>query len=268
MPNTTVERCGDCKLSIGNRDKFVKCSGICDGCVFHVDCTDLKEHGAAYEKLKNVGGLKWLCERCNETFNSVGLDGFMFAMIKNSVEKAVETEMVKVNTKLDNFVASQTEQRSLGSPFVRGNQRKRLREDDGNATPKPNKSYRDKLVFGTNDNAGVTAKLKGVIRPSNETPEDFKSIYLSQLDPSTEPKDITEYLTDSKVIDGDHIKLIKCVKLVSPKAITETFTYVSFKLDAPEVIFDKLVSPDTWPKSVAVREFVHKPRPTAVLTKK
>lgn len=259
-------QCGECKLSIGNKDKVVTCNGACNGCVFHVDCTDLKDLGAAWEKTKNVGGLKWFCVRCNDSYKSVGLDGFMYIMIKTSVDKAVGAEMVKINAKLDKIVGSQTEPNSSGSSFVQGSQRKRKRlDDDVVATPKISSTYRDNLVFGTNENAGDAFKLKGVPKPSDETPADFKSIYLSQLDPSTESKDIIEYLTDANIIDNTNA--VKCIKLVSPKSNAETFTYVSFKIDAPNEIYEKLVLPATWPKSVAVRDFVHKPRPTANLTK-
>jgi hypothetical protein len=116
-------------------------------------------------------------------------------------------------------------------------------------------------VFGTNDINGTNSKLKGVQKTSaNEQLIDSKSIYLSQLEPSTEPKDVIEYLMDSKFINNDSV--VKCIKLVSPKIDSVSFTYVSFKLDVPNELYDKLVNPSTWPKSVAVRDFVHKPRPS------
>lgn len=261
MTGNKAITCGDCRLPIGSRDKFVQCNGICGGCAFHIDCTELKDFDSQWDKLKNVGALKFFCKQCNESYNKIGLDGFMFAMIKTGVEKAVKAEMSQMNAKLDNLVASQTEQRPPGTPLINGNRRKRMRGEDSDVTPKFSNTYRDKLVFGTNENTGENAKLRGVQKPLDDASDDFKSIYLSQLDPSTEPKDVIEYLMDAKIIEND--KMVKCIKLVSPKAISETFTYVSFKLDVPNDIYEKLVSPDIWPKSVAVREFVRKPRPTA-----
>lgn len=257
MPNKPV-KCGSCEMAIGSKDKFVKCSGICDGCVYHIDCTGLKDYGSAWEKVKGVSGLKWMCEHCNKKFEEIGGDGFIYAAIKSSMEKAVATQMKKINSKLDNFIAASQAQPAGGSPLFRGNQRKRLRSDlDGDSTPKLSNTYRDKLLYGTKTNDIGNDKLKGVSQPAKEL---GKGIYLSQLDPKTETKDVIDYLIDNKLVEND--SAIKCVKLVSPKAVCDSFTYVSFKLEVPDDLYGKLITPDVWPTSVAVREFVNKPRPS------
>jgi hypothetical protein len=266
MTPPVVDKCGSCMLDIARKDKHIQCSGVC-GLSFHVDCTKMKEVSAMWDKLRLIEGVKWFCAACNNIWNECGTAGIVTKMLTDNLKpviaKAIEPIKSKIKTLATN---SERVNNGVDSPAFGGGKRRRL---DGTDTPvsrdKFSNTYRDKLVFGTNENAGENTKLKGVQKPSDEMSGDFKSIYLSQLDPSTEPKDIIEYLMDSKVIDSD--KLIKCIKLVSPKVNSDTFTYVSFKLDVPMDLYDKLVLPAIWPKSVAVREFVHKPRPTASLSK-
>lgn len=265
MSHAEVNQCGSCTLDIARKDKHVKCSGIC-GIFFHVDCTVLKEVGSMWEKFRVMEGVKWFCAACNNIMNECGSAGIMCKMLADNMKpvitKAVEPIKNKIKTLATN---SERVTNDSGTPALGGGKRRRLESNETPARHRVSNEYRNNLVFGTNESAGEQIKLKGVPGPSDEAPDDFKSIYLSQLDPSTEPKDIIEYLTDNNIIDNT--KAVKCIKLVSPKANAETFTYVSFKIDAPNEIYEKLLLPATWPKSVAVRDFVHKPRPTASLTK-
>lgn len=267
MSPPLVDKCGSCMLDIARKDKHMQCSGVC-GLSFHIDCTKMKEVSVIWEKLRSIEGVKWFCVACNNILNECGTAGVMSKLLADNLKPIITKAIEPIKSKIK-ILATNNELRvnnDVDSPALGGGKRRRV---DGTETPvsrsKFSRTYRDKLVFGTNENAGENNKLKGVQKPTDELPGDFKSIYLSQLDPSTEPKDIIEYLIDSKVIDND--KEVKCIKLVSPKANSETFTYVSFKLDVPSNLYEELLLPAIWPKSVAVRDFVHKPRPTATLPK-
>lgn len=256
--NERDSSCKACTLPFGKKDNSVRCAGLC-GSDYHVDCTGWKGLSPNADK-KKLTGLKWFCETCNKVFERMEADGFMSLMISQKIAKEISNAFEPLITKLD--VLTKIKDPATvdnGSPFVQlGSNRKRKRVDKENdAQPKFSASYRDKLKFGTKNGDDENAKLKGV-GSSNEMPDDWMSIYVSHLAPATEAINVIEYLMDNKLIAND--QTIKCSKLVSPKANCEGFTYVSFKIDAPKDLFDVLVQPSAWPTSVAVREFVQKPR--------
>lgn len=254
----STSKCGSCDLNFARKDKMVLCSGEC-GASFHVHCTKLKECADLWEKLSVIDGIKWFCLSCSKLMEKCGAAGVMAKMLADNIKPIVVKAIEPIKLKLNKGSVSNNND---GSPLTSniGGKRRRVDKEDKDGQ-QFGKSYRNNLVFGTNENSGMNNMLKGVQKPSeNEIPKDMKYIYLSQLDPSTEPKNIIDYLMELGIIEND--KTINCIKLVSPKAVSETYTYVSFKLDSPKDLYDKLIDPDTWPKSVAVREFVHKPRPT------
>lgn len=114
-----------------------------------------------------------------------------------------------------------------------------------------------KPVQGTRDiNIGPppAAKPSAVTKPKNDKPKFEKSVWISKLDPSVSNEMMSEFiLTHTDLTDKSQFNVHKLVK--KDADITE-LSYVSFKIDVNEQHFDALMNPDTWPKYVAVREFI------------
>lgn len=114
-----------------------------------------------------------------------------------------------------------------------------------------------KPVQGTRDiNIGPppTAKPSAATKPKHDKPKFEKSVWISKLDPSISNEMMSEFiLTHTDLTDKSQFNV---QKLVKKDADIAELSYVSFKIDVNEQHFDALMNPGTWPKYVAIREFI------------
>lgn len=115
-----------------------------------------------------------------------------------------------------------------------------------NLIPKPKEGTRDINIGPT-----PTARLSG---GNNNKPLLDKSIWVSGLDPSVSNETMIDFImNNTQVKTKDEFK---CHKLVKKDCDISKLSYISFKIDVKQDLFDYLVDPNIWPKHVSVREFI------------
>lgn len=83
-----------------------------------------------------------------------------------------------------------------------------------------------------------------------------KSVYVSRIDPSVTTDNLVEYIKNE--LPNVNIKHFLPRLLVKKDQNLEELTYVSFRLQCTEALYDAFISPDFWPNHVKIGEFIEK----------
>lgn len=84
-----------------------------------------------------------------------------------------------------------------------------------------------------------------------------KAIWVSGLHSETTVDEINDFLlSNTEIIDNSQFQ---CHKLVKKDADLTKLSFVSFKISTNNELFEHLMDPSIWPKSISVREFKLKP---------
>lgn len=122
-----------------------------------------------------------------------------------------------------------------------------------NQTPKINPNVLPKPREGTRDiNIGPPTdfrRAETIAKPVLD-----KSVWVSGLDPSVSNETMIDFIVNNTNITNKDD--FKCHKLVKKDSDVTKLSYVSFKIDVKEELFNYLVDPNIWPKHVSVREFI------------
>lgn len=83
-----------------------------------------------------------------------------------------------------------------------------------------------------------------------------KSVYVSRIDPSVTTDNLVEYIKNE--LPNVDVKHFLPRLLVKKGQNLEELTYVSFRLQCTEALYDAFISPDFWPSHVKIGEFIEK----------
>lgn len=97
---------------------------------------------------------------------------------------------------------------------------------------------------------------------SLKSADSWKSIYVSMLHPTTTEDQLIDYVLGLNLKPNLNSSDLLCRKLLASNRRIEELRFLSFKISVPDDIFDMLIDPAMWPKTVAVREFVNRSRQT------
>lgn len=265
--------CGLCAVTTENTDAL-GCHGVCNS-FFHLKC--LAEKNSLYTLqliniLRGIGQLHWYCDPCHHiTLNGVSAKIIDSAKIlkdaapflsqlprlleklslTNSLPAPMETNDI-TNGVVDAPQLPLSQNASTGSTslisLVKSNTLGSLCRDSNMQAAKKRK-FNDVSVnnspVGIN---GTSSALSSVTAPPEMV---LKSVYVSKLPPVTDVAHIFQHLADSSI----DTTLVKCVRLVK-KWNKKKLSFVSFKIDAPPDIFEKIVLQSFWPENLIIKEFV------------
>lgn len=82
--------------------------------------------------------------------------------------------------------------------------------------------------------------------------EESKAVYVSNFDPTVDESHILKYLTEQSI----DTSAIQCQRLVKKNWKKQKLSFVSFKINAPTNIYDKIIEASFWPNDTVVNEFV------------
>lgn len=134
---------------------------------------------------------------------------------------------------------------------------KRRLEQSKTPKPKPNPRFDAKNAprakTGTREiNIGSPPETRPTVTVNKPVFE--KSIHVSGLAKSVTVETMNEFiLGNTNIKNQDYFK---CHRLVKKDADISKWRYVCFKIDVTNEHYDHLIDPNTWPKYVAIREFV------------
>lgn len=117
-----------------------------------------------------------------------------------------------------------------------------------------------KPVCGTRDiNIGprpkpVTLEKANANKARNTRANFDKSIWVSGLAPATTNEEMMDFVL--KASGSEDKNQFNCRKLVKKDADIDQLSYISFKIDANEQLFEQLMNPDIWPNYVRIRQFI------------
>lgn len=178
------------------------------------------------------------------------------------MEKTLRSTMEQFGTMATSLAASVQQMQAVHSTQVQGSDRKRRR------SPDPSSSFKRKpptagmkLIFGT---GSKKSELVGVDRPPNQKltttgqlarVEPFKSIYVSRCNCATSADDIVKHMVSNGLIENATEVSVR--KLVAANADISRLSFISFKIGVnDETVFSRLMDANSWPATIAVREFV------------
>lgn len=250
-----TETCFKCSSIIDESEKrFIKCYASCKR-AYHLKCVNLKtEHLNA---LVNIRNLQWYCDDCVNTTKHATA-GEIASNISNVFKEALEplvTHVSKLVENIPNIINAQITNQQPRRNIIESENisRKRRRPEDDNLIVKSKPRYDMSLNYGTNSSS---TKLKGIPPPIPKA--NMRQLFVSRLHPSTTVDDIINYLLESKIIkEGNEVQ---CTKLVALNRNIEELVFVSFKLSVTDDLFTIVNDPKIWPQTVAIREFVNRPR--------
>lgn len=123
------------------------------------------------------------------------------------------------------------------------------------------KRFGGNVNFGDGNFSTPTGRTKTTITGSNVNENELlaveirKSIFVSQLNPSTSEESIVKYVKRC-LNDTDNKLKIQAVALVPKEKNRNELNFISFKINIPESSFEAVLKPELWPQGVVVREFV------------
>lgn len=186
----------------------------------------------------------------NSIRNSTDTNAADLLEIKSNTSEIIET--VKQQSKPNNLEIRQKSTPSF-SEMLKTNVQ----------TPKPLKRLRRQLTETPNDKEmkKLPTPKKGTrdvtigkpIAPRKMKPTFDKAVWVSGLHNETTVDEMINFvLSNTELNEKDQFE---CHKLVKKEADISKLSFVSFKISVNNEHFDMLMDPDTWPRSVSVREF-------------
>lgn len=210
--------------------------------------------------LNEIAEIKDKITKMNDTTekNSIELSGIKTTVNENNVLcKSLENKANVSSTAAHNnqfaktptFARIAAENRRLVTP---------KRKLDSDNKPKQLIEKLPKPVSGTRDiNIGpkpVTKEKSNASTTQNTKPKFEKSMWVSGLAPATSNEEMIDFVLKSSGINDQN--QFNCHKLVKKDADIDQLSYISFKIDVNEQLFEQLMNPDIWPNYVRIREFI------------
>lgn len=244
-----IATCHLCDNGITNSD-FITCAGFC-GEQFHLKCVSVTK--AMLRSVTNCPNIQWLCDDCNNgnrndssTVNCIedamnllmsSLCGDLLKFL-NGFKALMDNLFGRINItnsvwKESNVVDSMNEQ----SSEAKENEKGEIVHDQA----KSEVSYKPK----------VSRHIHVMGHKSS------KSVVVSNIGNDVTMDHLRNYLLDRLGIEKDEIQL----ELLLPTGRTvPDMNYLQYKITIPNSTYSSIMSSDTWPKFVRVRDFVYKRR--------
>jgi hypothetical protein len=230
-----TETCSKCNiLDDSASDEIVTCA-LCSK-NYHGRCMDVPSELVAYLSSRN--DLAWSCKDC------VG------EPVKLETKQCLNVLMKKISSMAEDIEALKAKSgpRPAFSSVLRNNMEtpktaKRRMDDGGEHSVKRPRVNTPALIIG---NGAIVDDLKPVAP--------VKWLYVSRLDPDTTEQAVTNKLASALNVEA---KLFNCIKL-NPRVPFPSF--ISFKVGMSDELLQRSLAPEVWPKGVAIREFINRPR--------
>lgn len=252
-----ASQCGKCQAEILNSD-FIECNGSCR-VQYHAKCVALNR--TTLNAITSNANVYWYCHICNESRNdpsSTNIKDDMNQMMKS----LTECLMNGFSMMTERVVQSVSARPPVPVNFQSvDNLKKRRREDDDHDDASQSASRNKKFVSGTNDKhslLAVAAVHDQIDRPElSIAKENRKSVVVWNIDKSISADHIVDYLANEVKTDKCHIRVTPLAP--SGKNLSE-LTYMQYRVSVPATIYPNVMSGDTWPKGVRVRDFLYTKR--------
>lgn len=257
-----ASQCGKCDGEILNSD-FIKCNGMC-AVKYHAKCVALNR--TTLNAITSCANIYWFCHSCNDKKNDPNLSATnikedMNMMMKSLSECLLNGFAMMTEKIVDNISSRMTQPiNSVNHSTENSNKRRRADVDDDNTIQLV---ARKKFIFGTNDKNSSLAVDNFLQRndcshsSSSQPREPRKSIVVSNISKSILAEHIVDYLADELKITKDSIRV---TPLAPAGKNLNDLTYMQYRVSTPASIYSRLISANTWPKGVRVRDFLHTKR--------
>lgn len=231
--------CCYCETSAenGSMDSKIRCMGPCKAYV-HLTCVKLTKTALKY--FGDCPEMHFYCKVCNQ-YSMVGIRDSLdnFSQHINNLNEALKPlAAIDFNTMVQQFnINKSTEQTSTTN--------KRRLLNDG--TVQLNNDIQNSVqTFGTKESDAL----------NTVSVQQRKSLVISRLATTTTEQIIEKYINDNL----DSAVDIRCSKLLPSGRNLEDLNYISFRISAPDNVFNKMYNSDFWPRGVQLREYVYKSR--------
>lgn len=256
-----ASKCMTCNESILNSD-FIKCEGACSQ-LFHSKCVALNK--TTLNVIASNSNVHWYCHECNSGNRNVTstIDNFRESIVQLTQSLSADlsnfTNGFKglSETLIGNIaVLSNVNQTQQISDVPISN--KKTHQEDFNDDCMHRMS-RKKIILGSNEKDRSMAAVD--IKNNNTnlsdpivTAERRRSVVVSNIGSSITADYLTNYLATELNINKERIR-------VTPLANNRReFNSLQYRISTPECNYDAVMTPNTWPKNVRIRDYIFKPR--------
>lgn len=248
--------CTTCNESILTTE-FVQCEGICNK-LFHSKCVALNK--TTLNAITGNPNVHWYCYTCNDARIDVSssIDNLKQSVDQLTCSLASDLSKFTSGFKLlsDTLVGNISSLRkgaTCTKPNVDANIGKKRQRDESNedAVPMPRK----KIILGSNRNHESIAAIN-ISEPSGNVSksERRKSVVVSNIACGISAEYLTNYLSSELAIDNE------LIRVTSLNSNSNKVNAIQYRVSVPELHYNKLMSSNTWPQNVRVRDYVFKRR--------
>ncbi|XP_037037933.1 uncharacterized protein LOC119075570 [Bradysia coprophila] len=250
--------CKTCTEPILNTE-FIKCDGLCNQ-HFHMKCAGVNK--STLNAIVGNPNVHWYCHTCNNDRMDVSssinnlkhsMDHLTQSLASNLSdftngfriisENLVANITSRSNPNESSNVSSLLSVQGSGS---KNNKKRQRDESDENSLPQK------RIILGSNMRdrsiAAVDSSMDNVVRNS----ERRKSVVVSNIAHNITAEYLTSYIAAELNVAMESIR----VTPVNSKSTR--INALQYRVSAPERNFNALMSPETWPNSVRIREYMFK----------
>lgn len=226
--------------------EFITCSGACGG-VFHTKCAAITR--PMLSSLNNCPNIHWFCHECNNGNRGVATAIDRMNKTIESLSSSLSGDLLQFinNFKMliDTFVGTIGTLNMAKDP-VTTNASDDLHEKENlshemNIIRSPS---RGKFVF--------RSKRPGMASLNNMSQ---RSVVVSNIGKDVYTEHLTNYVAEQLKINK---KSISVTLLLPPDKSVKDVNYLQYKVTVPELNYNAVKYPDSWPINVPVRDFVPK----------
>lgn len=254
--NIMASICLTCSESIMGPE-FIKCEGLCCQ-LFHTKCVGVNK--STLNAITSNSNVHWYCNACNNERVDVSSSINNLKQSMDQLTSSLASNLSKFTSGFtslsENLIANIASQSNVDNiqrvseiRINANNKRQRDESSDTTSLIMPKK----RIILGSNSRDRSIAAVDNAERNiGNQNRR--KSVVVSNISQTITAEYLTTYLATELNVAKESVR----VTLISN--CSSRFNALQYRVSAPECNFNALMSSETWPNSVRVREYIFKSR--------
>lgn len=206
--------------------------------------------------VNNSPNIHWFCNECNDGNRGVAASIDRMNEAIGALSSSLSSDLLKfVNSfkaMMDTFIGAVSTLNMMQHPIAVNSSPKVDSHANQNAS---SVKVVDETSLSTESAIGPSGNIHCSIVSNVSDDMSLRSVVVSNVGKDITTEFLADYFDKELQIDKKFIK----VALLLPSGISaENLTYYQYKVSVPVSHYNSVMCPDSWPKGVIVRDFVHK----------